>query len=91
MILVHDKKISIKLCDNNSGYSSAQCNNTNSCPGSNNGNCYPREVWSGSTSGSNSYYYNLNSGNWNQNNQNRLYADSVRCVTDFLEQLKTLV
>ena len=82
MILVQDNKLSIKLCDWNSGYSSAYCNNSNSCPGSNNDNCYPSEVWSSSVSGSNSYYYNLNNGSWNQNNNYRTNAFSVRCVTD---------
>ena len=82
MILVHDKKISIKLCDNNSGYSSAQCNNTNSCPGSNNGNCNPNYVWSGSTYSSGVYSYKLNSGSWSRYSDKYTYADSVRCVTN---------
>ena len=87
MILIHDKKISIELCDNNSGYSSAYCNNSNRCSGANNSNCRPNNVWSEASSSSNSYYYNLNSGGWNQNNtSNRTRANSVRCVTDFLEQ-----
>ena len=87
MILVHDKKISIELCDNNSGNSSAYCNNSNRCSGANNSNCNPNDVWSGNVNGSsNAYYYNLNGGSWNQNNNYRTYAHSVRCVTDFLEQ-----
>ena len=87
MILIHDKKISIELCDNNSGYSSAYCDKTSRCPGANNSNCRPNNVWSEASSSSNSYYYNLNSGGWNQNNtSNRTRANSVRCVTDFLEQ-----
>ena len=85
MILVQDNKLSIKLCDNWSGYSSAYCNNSNSCPGSNNDNCNPNIVWSGTVNGSsNAYNYNLNSGSWNQNNNYRTNAFSVRCVTDFL-------
>ena len=87
MNLMYDKKISIELCDNNSGYSSARCNNSNRCPGSNNGNCYPNDVWSGTVNGSsNAYNYELWNGGWNQNNNNRTFAFSVRCVTDFLEQ-----
>ena len=87
MNLMYDKKISIELCDNNSGYSSAYCNNSNRCSGARNSNCNPNDVWGKASSSSNSYYYNLNSGSWNQNNtSNRTYAHSVRCVTDFLEQ-----
>ena len=85
MILVQDNKLSIKLCDNYSGYSSAYCDNSNSCPGSNNDWCNPNNVWSGTVNGSsNAYNYNLNSGSWNQNNNHRTNAFSVRCVTDFL-------
>ena len=87
MILVHDKKISIELCDNNSGNSSAYCDKTSRCSGANNSNCRPNNVWSGNVNGSsNAYYYNLNSGSWNQNNNYRTRANSVRCVTDFLEK-----
>ena len=87
MILIHDNKISIGLCDNNSGYSSAQCNNVNRCPGSNN-NCNPNNVWSGDEyNSSNAYNYYLNSGSWNRNWNNRTNAFSVRCVTDFLEKV----
>ena len=87
MNLMYDKKISIELCDNNSGYSSARCNNSNRCPGANNGNCYPNDVWSGNVNGSsNAYNYELWNGSWNQNNNNRTFAFSVRCVTDFLEK-----
>ena len=87
MNLMYDKKISIELCDNNSGNSSARCNNSNRCPGANNSNCNPNNVWSGTVNGSsNAYNYNLNSGGWYQNNNYRTNAFSVRCVTDFLEQ-----
>ena len=87
MILIHDKKISIELCDNNSGYSSAYCNNSNRCSGANNGNCNPNNVWSGNVNGSsNAYNYYLNGGSWYQNNNYRTNAFSVRCVTDFLEK-----
>ena len=87
MILVHDKKISIELCDNNSGNSSAYCNNSSRCSGARNSNCNPNDVWSGNVNGSsNAYNYNLNSGGWYQNNNYRTNAFSVRCVTDFLEQ-----
>ena len=88
MNLMYDKKISIELCDNNSGYSSARCNNSSRCPGANNGNCNPNDVWSGDEyNSSNAYNYYLNSGSWNRNWNNRTNAFSVRCVTDFLEQI----
>ncbi len=72
----------LQLCDYWSGYSSAYCDSSYSCPGSTDDFCYPSEVWSSSVSGSNSYGYNLNGGSWDQNNQGRLYADSVRCVAE---------
>ena len=82
-ITIYYIKLSRKLCDNNSGYGAAQCNNYNVCDGSNNGNCYPNYVWSSTTSGSNYYEYNLNSGTFNQNYNNPRNADSVRCVLVF--------
>ena len=92
MNLMYDKKISIELCDNNSGNSSARCNNSSRCPGSNNGNCNPNNVWSGNVNGSsNAYNYYLNRGSWNQNSNSRTNAFSVRCVTDFLEKFLFLV
>ena len=84
---MYDKKISIELCDNNSGNSSARCNNSSRCSGANNSNCNPNNVWSGDEyNTSNAYNYNLNRGSWNRNWNNRTNAFSVRCVTDFLEQ-----
>ena len=83
-ITIYYIKLSRKLCDNNSGYGAARCNNYNVCDGANNDNCYPREVWSSTPNGSNYYYFNLNSGTFNgPNNQNPRYADSVRCVLVF--------
>ena len=72
----------LQLCDNWSGYSSAFCNYSYRCPGLIGVECYPSDVWSSSVSGSNSYYYNLNNGSWNQNSYRRTYALSVRCVTE---------
>ena len=89
MILVQDNKLSIKLCDWNSGYSSAYCNNSNSCPGSNNDNCNPNYVWSGGSPSSSVYSYNLNKGSWSGNTDTPTYAQSVRCVTDFLEKVNS--
>ena len=87
MNLMYDKKISIELCDNNSGNSSAYCNWSTRCSGANNSNCNPNNVWSGDEyNTSNAYNYNLNRGSWNRNWNNRTNAFSVRCVTDFLEQ-----
>ena len=87
MNLMYDKKISIELCDNNSGYSSARCTYSSRCPGAYSGNCRPGTVWSGNVNGSsNAYNYYLNGGSWYQNNNYRTNAFSVRCVTDFLEQ-----
>ncbi len=80
-----------QLCDRDSDYGALQCKYTTSgCPGSNNGNCYPREVWSGSANGDNKYYYYLNNGTFKESSQSPLYADSVRCVLgfDFIESGK---
>ena len=82
-ITIYHIKLSRKLCDNNSGYGAAQCNNYNVCDGSHDDGCYPYEVWSSTPTGSNYYEYNLNNGSFNQNNQNPRYADSVRCVLVF--------
>ena len=82
-ITIYHIKLSRKLCDNNSGYGAARCNNYNVCDGSNNGNCYPNEVWSSTPNGGNYYEYNLNSGTFNQNYNNPRNADSVRCVLEF--------
>ena len=73
----------LQLCDYWSGYSSAYCNNSVSCPGSYGGWCDPGNVWSGTVSGSSyAYYYNLYSGSWPQTNGYRTYAFSVRCVAE---------
>ena len=73
----------LQLCDRWSGYSSAYCDNSYSCPGSCYDICNPRLVWSGTVNGSsNAYNYYLDSGSWGQNSSYRTYAFSVRCVTD---------
>ena len=81
----------MQLCDANSGYGALRCYPDNSgkgCPGANNNNCYPHDIWSGDyqTAGSNYYFGNLNSGTFNATTGN--YADyknaySVRCVPGF--------
>ncbi len=72
----------LQLCDNLSGYSSARCDGTSSCPGSSENWCYPNHVWSGTVNGSSfAYGYDLGSGGWYQNNYYaRTLAFSVRCV-----------
>ena len=73
----------LQLCDNPSGYSSAYCDTTSRCSGANGSYCRPFRVWSGTVNGSsNAYYYYLSRGSWGQNNTNRTYAYSVRCVTE---------
>ena len=73
----------LQLCDNWFGYSSAYCYSSESCPGSNGGWCAPYYVWSGTVNGSSrAYDYYLVSGSWNQFNDYRTYAYSVRCVTE---------
>ena len=73
----------LQLCDYRSGYSSARCTGSNSCPGSNNVWCTPSYVWSGTVNGSSyAYNYSLNSGSWGQTNGYRTYASSVRCVAE---------
>ena len=82
-ITIYHIKLSRKLCDNNSSYGAAQCNNYGVCDGANNDNCYPNYVWSSTPTGSSYYEYNLNSGTFNQNYNNPRNADSVRCVLVF--------
>ncbi len=73
----------LQLCDANSGYSSAYCIHSNSCPGSGDGWCYPYLVWSGTVNGSSTAYnYHLNSGSWYLGNNYRTDAFSVRCVAE---------
>jgi len=68
------------MCDNQSGYSSARCNNAERCSGSYNGYCNPNNVWSSDVSGSSAYNYNLNGGAWYGPNLNSMSnAFSVRC------------
>ena len=56
---------------------------TNSgCPGSDNGNCYPRLVWTSTPSTSNYYRGDLNSGSFKLNTGVNTRAYSVRCVPD---------
>ena len=73
-----------QLCDNSSGYGALQCKNlSGGCPGSNNNNCYPNNVWSGTPSGSNYVNHNLNSGTFNGPYNNvPTNAFGVRCVLD---------
>ena len=73
----------LQLCDFWSGYSSARCYASGSCPGSDNDWCYPGTVWSGTVNGSSyAYNYNLTSGSWSQGNSSRPNAFSVRCVAE---------
>ncbi len=75
----------LRLCDDDSGYGAAQCNcfYYGVCDGADNGSCYPREVWSSTPTGSNYYYFSLNSGTlYGPDNQTPRYADSVRCVLE---------
>ena len=73
----------LQLCDRWSGYSSAYCIISYSCPGSSLDWCCPRNVWSGTVDGSSyAYYYDLDSGSWFQGSYYRTYAFSVRCVTE---------
>ncbi len=72
----------LQLCDDYSGYSSAQCHFTTSCPGSKGNWCSPHIVWSGTVfSSSYAYFYYLLNGGWNQNTNIRTSAVSVRCVS----------
>ena len=73
----------LQLCDRWSDFSSARCNSSYSCPGSNDDFCYPYTVWSGTVNGSSvAYNYNLFSGSWHQTNNYRTFAFSVRCVAE---------
>ncbi|MCX4274508.1 MAG: hypothetical protein OSJ27_01845 [Candidatus Gastranaerophilales bacterium] len=58
--------------------------NTGGCPGSYYTNCYPYELWTG-TSGSGGYYRGyLNNGTFNTSDViNQLAAYGVRCVSGF--------
>ncbi len=73
----------LQLCDRASGYSSAYCNGSISCPGSYGDWCGPHGVWSGTVGVSSyTYYYNLVSGSWGQLSNYRTNAFSVRCVAE---------
>ena len=73
----------LQLCDYLSGYSSAYCGSSRSCPGSRDDWCYPYYVWSGTVDGSSlAYNYGLYSGSWNQSYYYRTGAYSVRCVAE---------
>ena len=75
---------SVIVCDNCSGYGYARCNNYNdACPGLNNGNYNPNNVWSSTPRGSNYYNRNLNNGSFNENYNNSRNAFSGRCVLVF--------
>ena len=66
------------LCDLYSGYGTLQCYRdlgTSSCPGSNNGYCYPNHVWTGEGG-----QYSLNSGSFGVTGGGQAYAFTVRCV-----------
>ena len=73
----------LMLCDYYSGYSSAYCDYSYSCPGSYGGNCSPGIVWSGSFySSTYAYNYYLSQGSWNKTINYRTGAFSVRCLQD---------
>ncbi len=73
----------LQLCDNYSGYSSAYCDWTSRCPGAGDSYCLPYNVWSGNVTGSSgACNYYLDRGSWNQVNNYRTYAFSVRCVSE---------
>ncbi|MCX4275529.1 MAG: hypothetical protein OSJ27_07115 [Candidatus Gastranaerophilales bacterium] len=84
----HYSKPMRQLCDYNSGYGALRCNNYSGCPGSNNGWCYPNNVWSGTVSGSNYYRGYLNSGTFNVNGNVSTNAFGVRCVPGFKTKTK---
>ncbi|MCX4275642.1 MAG: hypothetical protein OSJ27_07705 [Candidatus Gastranaerophilales bacterium] len=73
-----------QLCDNSSGYGALQCypHYSSGCPGAQNNNCYPAEVWASTANGSNRYKRALNGGSFNENNISVTYALGVRCVPD---------
>ena len=71
----------LMLCDYYSGFSSAYCDHSNSCPGSLYGICRPGVVWSSYVySSTDKYYYILSQGSWDKNTSDRTGAFSVRCV-----------
>ncbi len=73
----------LMLCDELSGYGSAECYKCSACAGSDNGNCEPYHVWSSTLySSSSAYEYFLGYGSWNSNHGNKRYASSVRCVSE---------
>ena len=76
----------LMLCDYHWGYSSAYCDNSNNCPGSPTGICYPHNVWSGSILiSTDAYYYYLDSGSWRDPSiTSRTFAFSVRCVSEIV-------
>ncbi len=73
--------LGLQFCDDHSGYSSALCQATNKCLGSDDGYCYPNGVWSKELdSSAKTYYYYLNSGNWVRHAYYNTRAHSTRCV-----------
>ena len=76
----------LMLCADSSGSGSALCNySSSSCIGSKMVRCYPHCLWSGTlydTDDSSASEYCLGSDSWGTNNNDRRYANSVRCVSD---------
>ena len=52
----------LMFCDSSANYNSARCLNAEVCPGSYDGNCNPRYLWSGTLNGSTNVNRYLQSG-----------------------------
>ena len=73
----------LMFCDYYAGYNSARCSHAEVCPGSYDGSCRPRNVWSGTLDGSTSAFdRGLTSGSWGSASGYRTHTLSVRCVID---------
>ena len=78
--IIADVKTAMDLCDISSS-KSPYCSHYSGCSGSSDGKCYPADMWSAETSGSNYYEYYLLNGYWNgPDSWPPTDAYSVRCV-----------
>ena len=71
----------LRLCDNDSGYGAARCDNRGVCDGSYS-YCWPFYVWSSTPWGSYYYYYTLYGDSLGFSARSPDHANSARCVLE---------
>ncbi len=85
MISRYDKQFPTFFCAYYSSAGVSVCQNTNACKGSNDGNCYPHVIWSGTLNGTSKAYNRYLDDVWKENNNCLDNARSVRCVNGFIK------